>query len=104
PRSRAELVRLNAQALEHAHVEIAQGWRAVRIEVQMLAMLEAAAGDEYGQILDGMAAAVAEIAAKINHRAVEQCVAGFFRLLQFGQEVVKRLYGFHFDDFELLEL
>ena len=45
PRARAELVSLDAEALEHVHVEIAQGRRVLRIEVAVLAVLEAAAGE-----------------------------------------------------------
>src|SRR5689334_11658560 len=67
-----EMVGLDPQALEHAHVEIAQGRRVLRIEMQVLAVLEAAAGEEDGQIFRGVAAGVAEIAAEENGRAVEE--------------------------------
>ena len=57
------MVGLDPQTLEHAHVEIAQGRRVLRIEMQVLAVLEAAAGEEDGQIFCGVAAGVAGIAA-----------------------------------------
>src|SRR6187431_3117598 len=44
-----ELVGLDAQTLEHAHVEIAQGRRVLRIEMQVLAVLEPKSGDEFLQ-------------------------------------------------------
>src|SRR5262245_36595634 len=66
--ARTELVGLDAQALEHAHIEIAQRRWAVRIKRQMLAVLEAATGHEHRQILYGMAAAVAQIAAQEDRR------------------------------------
>ena len=66
------MVGLDAQTLEHAHVEIAQGRRVLRIEMQVLAVLEAAAGEEDRQIFRRVAAGVAEIAAGENGGAVEE--------------------------------
>jgi len=43
------MVGLDAQTLEHAHVEIAQGRRVLRIEMQVLAVLEPKSGDEFLQ-------------------------------------------------------
>jgi hypothetical protein len=56
--------------LEHADVEIAQGRWAIWIEGEMLAVLEAAAGEEDGEVLGGVAAAVAEVAAEEDGGAV----------------------------------
>jgi hypothetical protein len=66
------MVGLDAQTLEHAHVEIAEGRRVLRIEMEVLAVLEAAAGEEDGEIFRGVAAGVAEIAAEENGGAVEE--------------------------------
>ena len=55
PRARPELVGVDAQSLEHAHIEIAQRRRVVLVEGQMLAVLEAAAGQQDRQVLDGCA-------------------------------------------------
>ena len=71
PRARSKLVRCDAEALEHVHEEVAQGLRVFRIEVKMLAMLEAAASEEDGQVLCGMAAAIAEVAAQKDGCPIE---------------------------------
>ena len=55
--ARPDLVGLDAEALEHAHVMIAQGRRALRIEGETLAVLEAASGEENRQVFGGMGAA-----------------------------------------------
>ena len=44
-----EMVGLDPQTLEHAHVEIAQGRRVLRIEMQVLAVLEPKSGGEFLQ-------------------------------------------------------
>src|SRR5262245_49229094 len=64
-RASAELVRLDAQPLQHADEEVAQG-RVLLVESEVLAVLEAAAGEQDGEVLDGVAAAVAEVAAQEN--------------------------------------
>lgn len=45
------MVGLDAQTLEHAGVEIAQGRRDLRIEMEVLAVFEAAAGEEDGELV-----------------------------------------------------
>lgn len=42
------------------------------MEDQMLTMLEAAAGQENGQVLGGMRAASAQVAAEEEHRAIQE--------------------------------
>src|SRR6185436_18153085 len=86
-RARPKLVRFDAQALEHADVEIAQGRRVLWLEGEMLAVLETTTGEENRQVLRGMAAAVAEVAAQENGRAVEQIRAVLLRLLEPGEQV-----------------
>jgi hypothetical protein len=66
------MVGLDAQTLEHAHVEVAQGRRVLGIETEVLAVFEAAAGEEDGEIFRGVAAGVAGIAAGENGGAVEE--------------------------------
>jgi hypothetical protein len=60
PTAAAKLVRRDSEPLQHAHIEVAQRRRVLRVEVQVLSVPEAAAGQEYGQVLDGVAAAVAQ--------------------------------------------
>src|SRR5687767_4559806 len=73
-RARAELVGLDPQALEHAHVEVAERGRVLRVERQVLAVPEAAAGQEDGQVPRGVTATVTEVAPKEHGRAVEERV------------------------------
>src|SRR5688572_17149961 len=72
PRATAELVDFNAEALEHADEEIAERRRILGIEGKVLAVLKATAGQEHREILGGMAAAVAEVAAEEDGGEVEQ--------------------------------
>src|SRR4051812_47499549 len=60
-RARAELLRLDAQPLQHADVEVAQGRRVLGVEAQVLPVPEAAAGEQDGEVLDGVAAPVAQV-------------------------------------------
>src|SRR5689334_16625194 len=69
----------------------------------MLAVLEAAASEEHGQVPDGMAAAVAEVAAEEDRRAIEQAAAILLRLLELREQVAHGLHRLHLHDFELLE-
>ena len=54
PRAGAELVGLDAQPLQHAHVQVAQRRRLLRVEGQVLAVLEAAAGQQDRHVLDAV--------------------------------------------------
>src|SRR5579862_1915046 len=80
PSARPKLLRLNAKPLQHIYIKIAQRRRVLRVEVKMLAVLEAAAGEQHGQVAGRMAAAFAEVAAEENRGVVQQRVAVFFRL------------------------
>lgn len=77
PRARAELVGFDAEPLEHVDVKIAQGRRVVGIESQVLTVAKATASDKYRQIFGRVAAAVAQVAAEEDRRAIEQGVAVF---------------------------
>jgi len=104
PRAGSEPVGFDAQALEHAHIEIAQWRRILRIEGKMLAVLEAAASEKDRQVLSRMAAAVAKVTAEKNGRAVEQTHAVFMRLFELRKQIADGLHRFHLDDLELRKL
>ena len=59
-----ELLRFDAQPLEHGHVEVAEGRWVIRVEGQVLAVLQAASSQKDRQIPGGMAARVAQVAAE----------------------------------------
>src|SRR6185369_13145146 len=90
--------------LEHAHVEVAQRRRILRVKSQVLPVLEAPAGQEDRQVPDGMAAAVAEVTAQEYRGPLEQAGAFLLRLLQLGEQVAQRLQRFDLDNLELIEL
>ena len=54
----------------------------LRVEGQVLAVLEAAAGEQHRQVLHAVGAGVAQVAAEEHRRPVEQVVAFFLRVLQ----------------------
>src|SRR4051812_49406049 len=74
PGAAAEHVGLDAHALKHAHEEIAKGRVIGLIEGQMLAVPEAAAGQQDRHVLDAVLAGVAQVAAEEDHRPVEQAL------------------------------
>ena len=104
PGARSELVGLDAEPLQHADVKIAQRWRVLRIEREMLPVLEAAACEQHWQILRRVIAGVAQIAAEEDHRPIEQRLSLLLGLLQLREELGDDLHFFEFDLFELLDL
>ena len=64
-------------------------------------MLKAAAGQQHGQILRGMTAAVAKVAAEKHGRAIQQIAVSFLGLLQAGQQISDGLHRLQFNDFQL---
>lgn len=66
-------------------------------------MLETTASQEDREVLGGMAAAVAEIAAQEDCCLVEKSGVAFLGLLELSEQVPQRLHGFYFDDLELLK-
>src|SRR5262249_26163921 len=70
--ARAEAVDIDAGALQHADEEIGQRRRIGAFEGEMLAVAEAAAREEDGQVARRMAARVAEVAREEHAGAVEQ--------------------------------
>src|SRR4051812_14671824 len=92
PRRRAELVHTDAQPLQHAHVQVAQGWRVLGVELQVTAVLEPAAGHQDRQVLDRVAAPVAQVAAEEDGRPVEQGRALLLRLPELREQVAEGLH------------
>jgi hypothetical protein len=87
--------------LEHADVKIAEWRRTVGIKGEMLTMAETTAGEQDGQVLGGVAAAITEVAAEEDGGAVEQGSACIFGLTEFCQQATQGLERFGFDDLEL---
>src|SRR3954451_9052230 len=96
-----ELVDFDPQPLEHTDVEVAQRRRVLRIERQVLAVLEATPRDEDGQVPVGVAAGVSQVAPQIDRRPVEQSFAPFLRLLQLGHQLAQDLHAFDLDQLQL---
>lgn len=67
------MVGLDPQTREHADVAIAQGRRVLRSEIEVLAVLEAAAGEEDGEIFRGVPAGVAGTVAGWGSRGLSSC-------------------------------
>ena len=79
---RGERARLDTEALEHGDVEIGQ-WVVVRfVKGEVLAVFEAAAREEHGEVVVVVVVAVAGVAAVEHLRAVEQVCFAFLRGLQ----------------------
>ena len=70
---------LQAESLKHGHIEVAQGSVVFSIKGQVLAVLEAAARQEDGQVGGFVRVGIAQVAAEQDHRAVEQRLAFFLR-------------------------
>src|SRR5688500_6063472 len=62
----AERVGLDAQALEHGDVEVAEVLVLLLVERDVLAVAEAAAGDDAGHVLVAVARRVAEVGAVVD--------------------------------------
>src|SRR5262245_59885226 len=88
----AELATADAEALEHADVEVGQRRRVLRAEGEVPAVLEPAAGQHDRQVPGGVGAGVAEVAAEEHRGPVEQALAFLARLLQLRQEVAQGLH------------
>ena len=69
------MVGFEAEALEHADVEIGERGRGFWIEGEVLAVLEAAAGQQHGQVDVRVGVRAAHAGAIEDHRAVEQRLA-----------------------------
>ncbi len=97
----AELFGFDAHALEHGDEEVRERRRVVLIERQVLAVTEAASGQEDGHVLDAVGGSVAQVAREEDHRAIQQARAVLFGLLQLLEKLAQ---GFHLFDFERLKL
>src|SRR5678815_3244226 len=96
-----EFVRLDAEALEHADVEIGNRRRFVRVEREMLAVFEASASKQEGEVLRRVVRRIAQVAAEKDHRVVEQRAVLLAGLLELCQEFAVRLHQFQFHLAEL---
>src|SRR5579872_3274770 len=72
PGAGTELASLDSQTLQHVHVEIAEWRRVLRVERQVLPVLETAPRYEHGQVLYRMAAGIAQVASQVHSRPLEQ--------------------------------
>src|SRR5579864_1431464 len=92
PGAAAELLGLDAQAVQHAQIEIAQGRWTGRIEREVLPVLEAAAREQHRQIPGRVVARVSQVAAEEDHGAVEQRRVLLRGLLQLREQVPDALH------------
>jgi len=82
----AESIGVGAEAVEELDVEIAEGRVLLRVEGEVLAVLEAAAGDEDRHVLVVVAAGVAEVASEHDDGAIQQRAAFIARVLQLREK------------------
>ena len=98
-----ETIDFKSQSLEHRDVEIRERLVVVLVQCDVLAMVEAAAGEDGRQIAVVMTAAV-HVRPEQHHRAVEQARLVFPGFFQTADEVSKRFHMLGLNDAELLEL
>src|ERR1041384_3730962 len=82
PGARSKPLDLKAKSLEHTDIQIAQRRWVARIEGQILSMLEAAAGQQNGEVLHIVIAGVAQVAAEEHHAAIQQRFTLFLGCVQ----------------------
>src|ERR1051326_6500808 len=102
--ARPELVRLDPEALQHRDIEITQRRRLGGIERQVLAVLEATAGDEDRQVARRVRAARPKIAAEEDHGAVQERLVLLLGLLELAQEIAECGHRLQLDFLELVDL
>src|SRR5215475_13763051 len=100
----SESVRFNAEPLQHADEEVRQRIVALAVESEVLALFEAAAGEESGKVRGDVRVRIAEVRAVQRHRAVEQRVDAFMTGLQFGEEMIEQLHMRLINHFKLPKL
>ena len=76
----------------------------VFVESQILAVLEATAGQQNRHVFHAVLAGIAKVTAEENHRPVEQAFPLFLCFSQLCQEIVERLHLFKFQNLELGDL
>lgn len=97
PGTAAETVGLNTEALEHGDIKITERGVVLGVEGEVLAVSEAAAGEEGGHVGGGVGGGVAEVAPIKEHRAVEEGVALLFHPLEAREK------GFEFSKLGFLD-
>src|ERR1700722_6738672 len=93
----AELVHFQTEALEHRYVEVAQRRVALRVESEVLAVFEAAPGEQHRHVLDAVDAGVGKVAAEEHRGPLEQGGAVFLGVLQLLEEVAQGLHHLGLD-------
>src|SRR5262249_60481281 len=84
-RAGAKAIDVDAQAVQHAQIEIAERRWVGRVEGQVLAVAETAACQYHRQGAGGVAAGIAPGAAEEHHRPVEEGLALFSEFRTAGQ-------------------
>jgi hypothetical protein len=98
----AKVVSLDTEVLQHGDEEIAEGFVLHGVEGEVLAMFEAAAGEENGQVGAVVDVRIAEVAAVEDHRLIQQaCAIGGRCGGESGEEIaqVTHLLEVHFFEF-----
>src|SRR5579883_489491 len=83
--ARTEFVNSQPESLQHGNEEIRERWAVLRIEGEVLAVLESAARQQHGQVLARVAVPTAQVAAEHHHCAVEYRGRVFLRFFQLGE-------------------
>ena len=86
-----ELIRLDAEAMQHREIKVAERVVVLLVEGQMLAVLETAAGEEDREIHVRVRVRASHAGAVQDHRAVEQRLPFFFRFIERRDECVERV-------------
>ena len=76
----AERFYFQAEVLKHRDEEVAERLVVIAAEGQVLAMLEAATGQQDGQVRIVVSIRVPHVAAEQDHRAVKQAISAFTNL------------------------
>ena len=96
-----EAVGFDAELLEHGDVEVRQRVVALGVEGEVLAVPEAAAGEDDGQVGGDVAVGVAHVAAVEDHGAVDERLAVFRGGAEVGDELVEEAHVLVVDALEL---
>ena len=80
-RGGSEFVGIDTHSLQHGHKQIWQRIVALRIESQVLSMLEASSGKNGWQIQGRVSVRIAQIGSVNDHRSVQQRFSVFFKRL-----------------------
>ena len=102
PEAAVEVILFGSHFLEHAEEEVAE--RLFPLAVDVLAVLEASAGEKDGEVVVAVATSAAEAGTKEDLGGVQHWGAvGLFGFLELGEEVGEVFHQELFDDGELAE-